>query len=151
MFEKLVQGKMEKETAKMEVALLKQRVVHQQLPTTFDSLRISMPISLQTLEDEHLRQNLIDQYEKLIQRTKSEMMIFYVKAEEAQMNEKNKKFDTDLAQMKHDRSHGSPDKKLTDTMLEILKRRFQNINERLIKIYKLKLHFFVKAPIVNKT
>ncbi|CAF4019594.1 unnamed protein product [Rotaria sordida] len=62
------------------------------------------------------------------------------------MNEYEKRFDTDLAKMKENQCSGPPHKKLTQTMLNIMERRFKNINERLIYLYKLELRFFVKAP-----
>ncbi|CAF1348786.1 unnamed protein product, partial [Rotaria sordida] len=68
---------------------------------------------------------------------------------EAKMNEYQKKFDSDLIQMKENQRSGPSHEKLTQTMLDIMERRFKNINEHLIHLYKLKLRFFVKAPTVK--
>ncbi|CAF1468680.1 unnamed protein product, partial [Rotaria sordida] len=145
-FENLTQAKYEKETSKFDVAILKQRIVYNHLPQSFESLKIPPPISFDTITDTMTCQRLKDRCEKILQRTKSEMMMIYITTAEAKMNEYEKKFDTDLAKMKENQCSGPSHKKLTQTMLNIMERRFQNINERLTCLYKLKLRFFVKAP-----
>ncbi|CAF1500704.1 unnamed protein product, partial [Rotaria sordida] len=144
-FENLTQAKYEKETAKFDVAILKQRIVYNHLPTSFHTLQIPVPISLDTIIDTMTRQRLKDRCEKILQRTKSEMMMIYIATAEAKMNEYQKKFDSDLAKMKENQCSDSSHKKLTQTILNIMERRFKNINERLIYLCKLKLSFFVKA------
>ncbi|CAF1570267.1 unnamed protein product, partial [Rotaria sordida] len=148
-FKNLTQAKYEKETSKFDVAILKQRIVYNHLPQSFESLKIPPPISFDTITDTMTCQRLKDRCEKILQRTKSEMMKIYITTAEAKMNEHEKKFDTDLAKMKENQSSDSSHKKLTQTMLNIMERRFQNINERLTCLYKLKLRFFVKAPTVK--
>ncbi|CAF4295811.1 unnamed protein product, partial [Rotaria sordida] len=130
------------------VAILKQRIVYNHLPTSFHTLQIPVPISLDTIIDTMTRQRLKDRCEKILQRMKSEMMMIYIATAEAKMNEYQKKFDSDLAKMKENQCSDSSHKKLTQTMLNIMERRFKNINERLIYLCKLKLRFFVKAPTV---
>ena len=76
------------------------------------------------------------------------MMAIYIATAEAKMNECKMKFDTDLAQMKQYQRTGAPHKKLTGTMINIMERHFLNNNERFVRLYKLKVHFFVKAPTV---
>ena len=44
---------------------------------------------------------------------------------------------------------GPPHKELTRTMLDVWDRRFRNINDRLEQLYKLKIRFFVKAPMIK--
>jgi predicted nucleotide-binding protein (sugar kinase/HSP70/actin superfamily) len=39
--------------------------------------------------------------------------------------------------------------KLTRTVVNILNQYFKNINEYIAQLYKLNLHFFVKAPMVK--
>ncbi|CAF1571120.1 unnamed protein product, partial [Rotaria sordida] len=148
-FENLTKAKYEKETSKFDVAILKQRIVYNHLPQSFESLKIPPPISFDTITDTMTCQRLKDRCEKILQRTKSEMMMIYVTTAETKMNEYEKKFDTDLAKMKENQCSGPSHKKLTQTMLNIMERRFKNINERLICLYKLKLRFFVNAPTVK--
>ncbi len=65
------------------------------------------------------------------------------------MNEYRMQFDGDTFQMKELQSSDSQDKQLTRTMLDIMERRFHNMNERRECLYKLKMRFFVKAPMVT--
>lgn len=75
-------------------------------------------------------------------------MAIYIATVEAKMNEFKMKFDTDLVQMKQYQRSGAAHKKLTGIMINIMERHFLNNNERFVRLYKLKLHFFVKAPTV---
>ncbi|CAF3050590.1 unnamed protein product [Rotaria sp. Silwood2] len=115
-FEDLTRAKYEKETAKFDVAILKQRIVYNHLPQSFESLQIPAPISLDTITDTYIRQRLTDRYEKILQRTKSEMMMVYIATVETKMNEYQKKFDIDLAKMKENQHTDPSDKKLTRTI-----------------------------------
>ena len=133
----------------MEVALLKQRLAYNYLPDTLNSLEISLPPSLDTIQNETIRQCLRDRHEKIVQRTKSDMLMNYISTTEAQLNECQTKFDTKIAQLKENHRSHSPDKKLTETMLTIMYRCTKNTNERLKCLYNLKVHFFVKAPTVT--
>ncbi|CAF4330535.1 unnamed protein product, partial [Rotaria sordida] len=125
------QSKYEKETSKFDVAILKQRIVYNHLPQSFESLKIPQPILFDTIIDTMTRQRLKNRCEKILQRTESEMMMIYITTAEAKMNEYEKKFDTDLVKMKENQSSDLSHKKLTQTMLNIMEQRFQNINERL--------------------
>jgi hypothetical protein len=58
------------------------------------------------------------------------------------------KFDTDQAAVTRYQRSGASHKKLTAVMINIMERHFLNNNERFIRLYKLKVHFFVKAPAV---
>ncbi|CAF4661529.1 unnamed protein product, partial [Rotaria sp. Silwood2] len=115
-FENLTQVKYEKETAKFDVAILKHRIVYNHLPQSFESLQIPAPISLDTIIDRTTRQRLTDQCEKILQRTKSDMMMVYITTAEAKMNEYQNKFDTDLAKMKDNQRTSSQHQKLTHTL-----------------------------------
>ncbi|CAF1560469.1 unnamed protein product, partial [Rotaria sordida] len=82
-FKNLTQAKYEKETSKFDVAILKQRIVYNHLPTSFHTLQIPPLIPLDAIIDTMTRQRLKDRCEKILQRTKSEMMIIYIATAEA--------------------------------------------------------------------
>ena len=140
---------MNKETAKMEVVILKQRLAHKHSPSSFELLRIPSPIRLDNLQDEHIRQRLTQQCTQLFERTKSEMMSIYIKTAEARHEEYRQKFFTNTTNYEYNQRVGEPNTKLTQAMMDIMNRRFRHINEHLIRIYKLKIRFFVKAPTVK--
>ncbi|CAF3403989.1 unnamed protein product, partial [Rotaria socialis] len=99
-FENLCKSKRERETTKVDVAVLKQRIAHNHLPKSFDSLQIPEPITLSSINDTKTRQRLSDRCEKILQRARSDMILIYIAAAEAKMNEWKEKFDKDLAEMK---------------------------------------------------
>ncbi|CAF1336883.1 unnamed protein product [Rotaria sordida] len=148
-FENLTVARREKETAKFEVAILKQRAIHNHLPKSFQSLDIPTSISLNNINDPRIRQQLYEKCEKILQKTKSEMMLVYIAVAETKMNETKEKFNKDMADMQDIQHSGPHTKRLTQNMVAIMNRRFQNINERLVNLYKLKLHYFDVAPMAK--
>ncbi|CAF4412371.1 unnamed protein product, partial [Adineta steineri] len=84
----------------------------------------------------------MNRHEKIVERTKSDMIHVYVIVAEIQMNEYTMKFDTDMAQMEQDQRAALDDKQFNEPMLNIIKQRLQNIDERFRCLYDLKLHFF---------
>ncbi|CAF4216961.1 unnamed protein product, partial [Rotaria sordida] len=106
-FENLTEAKCQKETTKFEVAILKQRAIHNHLPKSFQSLYIPTSISLNSINDPRIRQHLYEKSEKILQRTKSEMMLVYIAVAETKMNETKEKFDKDMADMQ-DIQHSGP-------------------------------------------
>ena len=149
-FKNLTQRKLVYEKSKMETNLLRQCIAHHQLTSIFNSIQIPSPRLLNTIEDRNIRQSLIYRYEQLVQRTKSEMTTIHVRAADVKMEEDANKFHTDFQQYNQTQRTGPIDKKFTKTMDDIMQQRFKNIEERLEKLYNIKLHFFVKAPTVAK-
>ncbi|CAF3485867.1 unnamed protein product [Rotaria socialis] len=147
-FENLFQLKRETEQAKLDIAILKQRLVYKHLPKSFDSLRIPTPIDLTTIHDVNLRQHLNEQCQKILQRTTSDMMLVYIAIAETKYNEWQTKFDKAMNDMKKNLTREFIPEKLNQSMLDTLHRRFKNLDERLITFYNLKLHFFEQAPTV---
>ncbi|CAF1500204.1 unnamed protein product [Adineta steineri] len=148
-FQKLSQEKLNKETTRMEVNILKQRIVHKHLPSSFESLKIPVPIKLDNIRDEHIRQRLTQQCTQLFERTKSDMMMIYIQTAEAKFDEYRKKFDTNMANYEDNQRSGVTHRKLSQSMLKILNERFKSINQYVTKLYRLKIDFFVKAPMVK--
>lgn len=145
-FQNIAKLKLDKETAKMSVAILKQRLAYNHLPSSFESLRIPEPISLSTIENETIRQRLNERYHKVIQRAKSDMLNVYIATEQVKADEAVKKFDQDYEEMKYFLRSGPTHEKLTPTMLTLLQKRLKYTNEHIIHLYDLKIRFFAKAP-----
>ncbi|CAF3713728.1 unnamed protein product [Rotaria sp. Silwood1] len=148
-FENLTTARRDKEMAKLEVAILKQCVIHNHLPKSFQSLDIPTSISLNSINDLRIRQRLYEKCQKILQRTKSEMMLVYIDLAETKMNETKEKFNKVRIDMQHIQHSGPPTKRLTENMISIMEKRFKNINERLLHLYKMKLHYFDVAPMVK--
>ncbi|UJR29606.1 hypothetical protein I4U23_017154 [Adineta vaga] len=150
-FENLSQSKLNKETATMEVALLKQRVAHQHYSDLFHTVRIPAPLTLTTVQDKDVRQRLIYRYEQLLERTKSDMLVIHIRTAEAKMEEYTQRFDMEYKQFEQRQRAYLADGKLTEQMCHIMKQRFKNIDERLQTLYDLKVCFFVNAPTVKNS
>jgi hypothetical protein len=145
-FQNISKLKYTKETAKMNVAVLKQRLFYNHLPSSFESLHIPESITLQTIQDDAIRQHLSERYHKVLQRTKSDMLHVYIATEQAKADQHIKEFDRDYAEMKENLRIGPTHKKLTSTMLQLLQKRLTLINKHILYLYNLKIDFFAKAP-----
>ena len=80
----------------MKVAILKQRIAHNPLLPIFDSFHIPLPTSLNTIEDRYTRQRVRDRYEQIIERTKSDMILVYIRVAEIKSEEYIKKFEANI-------------------------------------------------------
>ena len=147
-FDTLFQWKREAEQAKFDLAILKQRIVYKQVPKPLDSLRQVTPIDLNAIHDVNIRQRLNEQCEKILQRTTSDMMLVYIAIAETKFNEYQAKFDRAMIEMKKYQDREDFYEKFTQKLLDIMYRRFKNLDERLLSLYNLKVRFFDKAPTV---
>ena len=64
------------------------------------------------------------------------------------MNEERIDFDKMMAEIKTIQRSDPMNKRLNETMFHLMGQRFKNIDEYLLCHYKLKIHFFDKAPTV---
>jgi hypothetical protein len=133
----------------MEVDLFKQRVLYHHYSDLFTSVRIPEPQALTTVRNDDVRQRLIYRYEQLLERTKADMLMIYIRTAEAKMEEYTEKFDSDYERFEQQQRIYLHDGKFTNRMSEIMEQRFKNIDERLQIIYDLKVRFFVEAPTVK--
>ena len=132
--ENLTRAKQETEKSKYEFELLKQRCHYGYPPEPLQSLQLPLPL-LDQITDPTIRQNLFDRSTNMSKQTKSEAMELYLNIAEVQMHESRLIFDQDLLQMR------SPDQRLSPSMIDIIGKRFQNIDERLQHLYNLKIRF----------
>ncbi|CAF4484495.1 unnamed protein product [Rotaria socialis] len=121
-------------------------------PKSFDSLQIPEPITLASINDTKTHQRLSDRCEKIVQRSRYDMILIYIAVAEAKMNEWKDKFDTDLDEMKEYLVRGASHKRLHRVMVDILYRpsffRHSSDGQELDLVYrwssfieKSKVHF----------
>jgi hypothetical protein len=133
------------------VALLKQRIVHNSPPKSFDSIdHLSSLASIDRIHDPTVRQRLSNRQEKILQQTKMEMIAILITTAETTMRQCQKEFDVAMTKLWHDYRHSSSDQRLTKSMIDLIDEHFTNITERFQAIYNFKLkYFFFQAPTVN--
>ncbi|CAF1512292.1 unnamed protein product, partial [Rotaria sordida] len=113
LFQYLTQKKFDMEKSKLELALLKQRITHNHLPTSFDKLEISIPTPIHTIMDTETAQSLKGRYDKILQRTKVDMMQVYVEAAEFRANQYRLQFNNAMNKLKENESTHLSDRILT--------------------------------------
>ena len=122
--------------------LLKQHVFYKEYPDTFDSVRLPCPIDLQSINDLSIRHALHHRYQRIVQQTKSDLILIHVAVAEAKLRQC-------YAHLKRIENDPSDDQRLTSEMMIVMQRRFKDYEERMYRLYNLKMNFFVKAPAVN--
>ena len=145
-FQNVSRRKYEKEIAKMHVAILKQRLLYNHLPESFESLHIPEPITLDTIHSGTMRQRLSEQYYKVLQRSKSDMLRVYIATEQVKADQYISEFDRCYEEMKEDQRTGLSHKKFTPTMRQLFQQRLTNVNQHIKYVYKINIDFFAKAP-----
>ncbi|CAF1632507.1 unnamed protein product [Rotaria sordida] len=151
LFQYLTQKKFDMEKSKLELALLKQRITHNHLPTSFDKLDISIPTPIHKIMDTETAQSLKGRYDKILQRTKVDMMQVYVEAAEFRANQYRLQFNNAMNKLKENESTHLSDRILTKVMFDIMIKRFNNISEHLVSVYKLKVRAFTKLRTDKKS
>ncbi len=136
----------QREKVKQELFLLKFGALYHQLPKSLDLLEISLPTSITTLADSVLRQRLSNEYQRIIQRAKCDLIKVETIATEAKKNECEKKYGKEIGQIWKDQRQYPMHERITRKMLDIIERRQKNITECLKLIYKLKDEFCLRAP-----
>ena len=149
-FRTVVKSKTAAERANIEVKMLKERVVHQQIAPILGSFQISTPADMQTIQDDTTRQCLTYQYEQLLQRTKSELIVIHIRIAEAKANELLKQFDNDQKEFFQKLRASYSESSMKKTLANLMNSRLNVIEQRLQTLLNLKVRFFVKAPTVNK-
>lgn len=149
-FQALIKSRIAAEAAKMDMELLKARVIHQQISPIFTTFQLPPPSNLDSIQDSTIRQRLTNRYEQLLQRTKSEMMLIHIQTAEMKMHELFKEFHNIQKEffVKLRASHAS--KPMKDRINSFIDRRYKLIQRRLQTLLDLKVRFFVKAPTVKR-
>ncbi len=138
------------EKAKQQVTLLKQRISYNKPPNSFHSIDLNLPTTFQNINDATIRQRLLDQQQKIIQQTKTDMMAMLINGAEANMRDCQTKFDLEMAELWKNYRTKVNDQYLTKSMIELIDERLVNITERFQLIYNYKMkYFFFKAPTVT--
>ena len=143
-FKNLCEDKLEQEKAKYDVDLLKQHIFYKQLPYEIKSLQIPTELIIDPVVPVNVRCHLQNHYQKIIQKTKSDLLTIHIAIAEACMREWQNQFNNHTDRMKRNQDERDmfSDERLTPIMIEIMQRRFKFITERIQRLYKLKVDFF---------
>ncbi len=141
----------DREKAEQELILFKFGIIRKKLPKSLDLLEISLPTSITTISDPVICERLSNQYQRIIERAKFDLMNVLTTAAEAKKNDSQKKFDEEIAEIWKSQHQYPIDERLTPTMLTIIEQRRKNIIECVKWIYHLKGDFACKAPLTTTT
>jgi hypothetical protein len=112
-------------------------------PLFYDSLQISLPSAIHTLSNKQLRQQLLHQYENLIQQTKTDLMAIHIAAKQAKIYQYQTIFNFEIEQMYQNNHKHIPDKSMPRVLQRLISKRSVNMNEQL----KLKCNFTINYDI----
>ncbi|CAF1164151.1 unnamed protein product [Rotaria sordida] len=139
----------EKEQSEQELILIKIGVLYNNLLDSLNRIEESPPTSIITLMDPKLRKPLLNNYIRIIQRAKADLMTVLTTAAEIKKEEHQKKFDRVMAKLWTDQHHLPNNERLTTTMLSLIDERLKNILECVKRIYAIKADFCVKIPTIH--
>lgn len=137
LYRELYQAKVTFEQSKANVDILKQHVFYKVFPDGFDSFRLPPPPQIDSITDASLQQALNNRYERIVQQTKLDMMAMHIAVAEAKMR-----------QCQHDLQLRNREDQWSKDMMALIQRRFKDYEERIRRLYHLKMTFFVRAPAV---
>lgn len=109
-------------------------------PSLNQHYRLPIPDELRSIQDLSIRSTLSNRYEQIIQRTKSDLMIIHLSMAETKLRQSQ--------EILHQYQQQLQEQVLTFDMMTLLKRRCQDYEEQLQRLYQLKMNFFVIAPTV---
>lgn len=131
----------EYERNKIYIDLFKQYVFYKKFPPSLNQhYRLTIPNELHSIQDLSIRSTLSNRYEQIIQRTKSDLMIIHLSMAETKLRQSQ--------EILHQYQQQLQEQVLTFDMMTLLKRRCQDYEEQLQRLYQLKMNFFVIAPTV---
>jgi hypothetical protein len=149
-FNRVMQAKLQQERTRVNVDVLKQRLYYQHLPRSFQQqIQFPSQLTFDEVNSTNRRQCLRDHCDKIIERTKSELMLVYIEMAEAKMHEAQLTFDREYRGIQQKRATGQWHERLSPPMLDLIERQFQYLHQHLQRLYELKVSFFVKAPTVK--
>lgn len=136
----------EKEKAEHELSLYQLDLLYKNFPKRLYTLEKS-PLNLITsLSDPVIRQQLSDQYQRIVERTKADLLFVYTCAVDMNKDYTQKKSNQTIAEMWKNQHQQSVHEQFTPTMLTIIEQRQKNIIECVRTIYHLKGDFYVEVP-----
>jgi hypothetical protein len=126
--------------------LFKFDLLFKRLPKSLELLEVSLPTSITTLTDPVLRERLSNDYQRIIQRAKADLLMVLTTASEAKRNDCQRKFDREIAEIWKNHRQFPIDERLTNVMVKLIEQREKNIIECLKRIYHLKGTLFHRVP-----
>ena len=119
--------------------MLKQRIANHQ-PQLLDYRRV-----LNTMHSQDVRQRqqqqLYEEYRKVSEKAKEDMMTLYLSSAEAQMHHYHDQFNTEMKQFWNEQRTLPTNQKFTGAMLNVLTQRYNNISESIDYVYKYKARY----------
>ena len=128
--------KYQEEITKQEFHLLKQQIAHQK--TASSSIELSEETFFNTIEDQHIRRRIHDQYKNIAQQAKDDMLQLTLSSAETQMTRYHQQFNAQLKQFWLEQRSLPYDQRLSHRMLDLIEQRYQNIVESVQCVYTYK-------------
>lgn len=142
----LSRSKREQEGSKYNVEILKRRVYHQQLSNLLDSVQAPTDAIVSAAGDHSSTYPLRMRCDRIIQQAKSQLMLVHVTAAELKARQCDDQFHLNVHKMEQTRKDPVSTERLTEAMVAVLQRRFKHIEQRIQRLYQLKVNFFDEAP-----
>ncbi|CAF1397332.1 unnamed protein product, partial [Rotaria sp. Silwood1] len=105
---------------------------------SFECSSISQSELIDSIQDANIRHELFNQYKKIAEQSRLDMFNLYLKSAKIQMDECNKRFDTDMKKLKHERRSSDDNEKISPVMINLIEQRCNKIGDRIKCTYIFK-------------
>ena len=123
------------ETIKNESIEYQERIRYNKPPTSYDGLEIPLPPSIHTLTNQHIRQQLWNRYEKLLEQTKTDLLAVHLAVQQATIYQ----YQT-LVNEKQSSNRDMP-----ETLRNLLRQRSVNMKNKLKLIRDFTIHYYLHS------
>ena len=131
-----------KEMAKREVNLLKEKISSHITSHPFQSESIAQSSLIDTVKDSCKRQQLYQQSKNVAEEARTQMMATYMECAEEQMKQCQKQHDIELKDIWNMQKSLPIDQQLTTLMQNLTEQRLVNITAQIECMYKFKTQLF---------
>ncbi|CAF3734723.1 unnamed protein product [Rotaria sordida] len=136
---------LQKEKSEQELILFKFGILYKKLPDSLNALEETPSTLITSITNSQQRERLSNNYMRIIQRAKADLMMALTQATEIKTQEHQTNFDTFMAQLWNDQRHLPQQERLSTTMLLLIDDRQKNILKCVKHIYALKPSFFSRV------
>ena len=110
---------------------------------SFDRSPIADNPLINSIQNQHIRQELLQQYKEIAEQSRANIFTLYTKTAEEQREEYKKNHETNLKKMWNAYHSSSDNEKISPRMLDLMHQRCIKISERIKCLYKCKAQSFL--------
>ncbi|CAF3676623.1 unnamed protein product [Rotaria sordida] len=135
------------ETIKQNLIIHRLRILYRKPPTSYDRLQIAFPSCFVSITNRQLRQQFIDRYKNLIERTKTDLIAVRFMAMEANIDQYQTSLNQQMNAMLDNHNRHVENKEMTKDLLHIIDQRSILIKKKLQIKSLFHIYYYLRSPL----